>query len=209
MDLLLINPRTELPDISKQFFREPPNGILQLYTTCKLAGFSVEFIDLSIEKMKLLEKKVNEEPLLIGITCLTNTYPEAIRIGEFVHELSPQSRIIMGGPHASFKAEEVLKENSWLNFVAIGEAESSLPSIIKEVQDNVKIVRTPGIAWKENERISVNLPQSPTDLNQLPLILREDFQKPEYKVASVIINRGCPFKCSFCVRQRLFPGVRI
>jgi len=45
MDVLFINPRTELALKSKIFHREPPNGLLLLSAILENAGFDVAFLD--------------------------------------------------------------------------------------------------------------------------------------------------------------------
>ena len=47
-----------------------------------------------------------------------------------------------------------------------------------------------------------------TNLSELPLPARHLISRI-YSVADVIINRGCPNKCSFCSRTHLFPQMRI
>ncbi|MHA1339438.1 MAG: B12-binding domain-containing radical SAM protein [Promethearchaeota archaeon] len=48
----------------------------------------------------------------------------------------------------------------------------------------------------------------PVPLETIPLPARHLIEL-EYDVADVIINRGCPNNCSFCVRNRLFPKTRL
>ncbi len=209
LDLLLINPRTELEASSKQFYREPPNGILQLFTTCRKQGFSVEFIDLSIHSHGKLQKALEQKPKVIGLTCLTNTYPLALKIARIARDSSPDSKIIFGGPHVSFLPEKTLLENSWIDLIAVGEAENSLPSLLHELQTTPQEIRTPGITWRKRDEIIQNAMPPPVNLEEIPMIERQLIKNPKYLVASIVINRGCPYKCSFCVRQRLFPNVRI
>ncbi|MHA1675023.1 MAG: B12-binding domain-containing radical SAM protein [Promethearchaeota archaeon] len=47
-----------------------------------------------------------------------------------------------------------------------------------------------------------------TDLKVLPLPARHLISRI-YKVADIIVNRGCPNQCSFCSRTHLFPKMRI
>ena len=48
----------------------------------------------------------------------------------------------------------------------------------------------------------------PVDLKDVPLPARHLISM-NYTVANVLVNRGCPYKCSFCVRTKLFSTVRI
>ncbi|MHA1819163.1 MAG: B12-binding domain-containing radical SAM protein [Promethearchaeota archaeon] len=48
----------------------------------------------------------------------------------------------------------------------------------------------------------------PINLNSIPLPARHLIPMV-FNVADVLVNRGCPNKCSFCSRTRLFPKVRL
>jgi len=61
-------------------------------------------------------------------------------------------------------------------------------------------------------KLPISLPSVPfpdaTDLKILPLPARHLISKI-YKVADILVNRGCPNQCSFCSRTHLFPKMRI
>ena len=81
MDILFINPRTELEISTKIFHREPPNGLLILCAILESAGFDVDFLDLSVKNPKDLEEYLSEEPKVVGITSLTNTRGFSVDFG--------------------------------------------------------------------------------------------------------------------------------
>src|SRR4030042_3292316 len=49
------------------------------------------------------------DPELIGISIWTSYAASAFRVAEIARELFPDRPIVMGGPHASAKADEVLR----------------------------------------------------------------------------------------------------
>ncbi len=123
------------------------------------------------------------EPDFFGITSLTNTYNKAIRILSEAKKLWPGVRTIMGGPHVSFLPEEALNTGV-VDHVVIGEGENAILNLDSEI-----------------------LKPEPPNINELPLPARHLIRG--YSVAGVVINRGCPFKCAFCSRQKLFRKVRV
>jgi radical SAM superfamily enzyme YgiQ (UPF0313 family) len=177
MKVLLINPGTEMRH--KQFNREPPQGLLYIAANLEKKGHAVQILDLPRQKLKL------ENPDLIGITCLTNTFNRAISILKEIKEQLPGVKTVIGGPHASFMPEESLGTGV-VDYVIKGEGEESLLNLGEE-----KIIQT-----------------KPIDLNKLPLPARH-LLKRKYDVAGVVVNRGCPFKCIYCVRQKLFSVCRL
>ncbi|MHA1300728.1 MAG: B12-binding domain-containing radical SAM protein [Candidatus Helarchaeota archaeon] len=206
LDILLINPRTELSIPSKKFNREPPTGILILYAVLRKWGYKVNFIDLSVESERRLKYLLDKNPRFLGITCLTNTYPLALSILKKIKHFNTNINTIIGGPHVSFNMEEALSED-FIDFVIIGEGEESLPYLLKHFNEKKAIENIYGLGYKKNGKIKFNSPV-PIDLNNLPLPARDNLEK-KYDVADIIVNRGCHYQCSFCVRQKLFQNVRI
>ncbi|MFX0136965.1 MAG: B12-binding domain-containing radical SAM protein [Candidatus Hodarchaeota archaeon] len=206
-DILLINPRTELDISSRKFNREPPSGILILCAVLRNLGYKVDFIDLSIENETQLNLLLKNEPSFVGITALTNTFPLSLQILNKIKALNPQIKTIIGGPHATFQVKEALSKIE-IDYVIIGEGEQSLPLLLNKLLQNSFISDIPGVAYKEKNNFIINNQSSSINLDKIPLPARK-ILKPKYQVADIIVNRGCPFQCSFCVRQKLFQNVRI
>jgi len=228
--ILLINPKTtKSTELQTEFFREPNLGILYLAAILDQNNISVELLDLEqyygLESEDIdpiiLEKIKNHD--IIGITSLTNTFHLAIHFAKLVKNYSRKKIVVLGGPHVSFKYEEILNEEDSIDFICIKESENSFPeliSLITRIKDNNELIRNyetelnkiKGLAYKNFEgEITFTGSPNPVKIDNLPLPARyllsqENFY---YKVASVIINRGCPNQCSFCSRQKMAPVVRI
>lgn len=101
-DILLINPRTELDIFSRKFNREPPYGILILYAVLKKHGYKVDFIDLSVESETQLKAVLDNNPPLVGITALTNTYPLSLRILKKIKSYNSDIKTVIGGATCDF-----------------------------------------------------------------------------------------------------------
>lgn len=159
----------------KRFDREPPIGMLHIAAVLEKAGHSVEIQDLSMRKLE-----IEQLPDLVGIGCLTNTYNMSIEILKDIKSNYPGVRTVIGGPHVTFKPYDALATGV-VDYVVRGEGEDAFLKI-----------------W---DKPMIYAP--PVDINTLPLPARHLLQR-KYRVASILINRGCPYKCAFCVRQRLF-----
>ncbi|MHA1378034.1 MAG: B12-binding domain-containing radical SAM protein [Candidatus Helarchaeota archaeon] len=207
LDILLINPRTELTLSTKQYNREPPTGILILYSILRKEGYEVDFLDLSIENETRLKFYLNKNPQFVGITALTNTYPLSLQILKKVKTYNSDIKTIIGGPHVSFQIDEALS-NKEIDYVIFGEGEKSLPYLIEGVQKSLSLKKANSVAYRKNNAIIISEPTPAININDLPLPAR-DALKEKYQVADIVVNRGCPYQCSFCVRQKLFNNVRI
>jgi magnesium-protoporphyrin IX monomethyl ester (oxidative) cyclase len=228
--ILLINPKTtKSTENQTEFFREPNLGILYLAGILDNHHIPVEILDLE-QYNHLEENEIKEiiisaaEPYdIIGITCLTNTYYLAVEIAKIIKTTLNNKFIVFGGPHVSFLYEEILKEYGEIDFICVGEAENSLLALVLLLKNylnenlpidevDLSLNRIKGIAYKNrhNKIVFTGLSEI-VDIEKIPnparyLLSNVNFY---YRVANVIINRGCPNQCSFCSRQNLFKKIRI
>lgn len=232
--ILLINPKTsKTPEAQKAYFREPNLGILYLAAILDLHNIPVEildleqYIDLSREELKqVIIRKVSGYQIF-GITSLTNTFHIALDIAKIVKNHVKDSYIILGGPHVSFMYKEVLEEDGktkrLIDFICIGEAETSFLNLVKILLSQIsnsknlnyyenKLLSIEGIAFCDSKgKLQVTPTTLETDLETIPLPARYKLNHEYYyyTVANVIVNRGCPNQCSFCSRQKLFKKTKI
>jgi len=228
--ILLINPKTtKSKEIQTEYFREPNLGLLYLAAVLDQYDIHVDILDL--EQYSQLENynlksliETNTKPYSIfGLTSLTNTFNFTLEIIKMIKLAKPWAKVIVGGPHVSFLYDHILKENQLIDYICVGEAEHSFPLLIhlllKRSNNEItldkfyhQINQIKGIAYRKNDDdvIFTGSPD-PTDLNTLPLPARYKLQQNNYyyRVANVLINRGCPNQCSFCSRQNLFRKPRI
>ncbi|MFX1328914.1 MAG: B12-binding domain-containing radical SAM protein [Promethearchaeota archaeon] len=232
--ILLINPRTsKISEVRSHFFREPNTGLLYLAANLDLNDIPVEILDL--EQFRDLDnsglEKVIKEKIkgnkIFGITALTNTFYIALNIARIIKNQDRSNYVILGGPHVSFTYKQVLeydkKTENVIDFICIGEAENSFLQLVKIL--TFQIENEKKLSNYENQLQSINglafidskgkLKYTPNtnqiDLETLPLPGRYKLSQENYyyTVANVIVNRGCPYQCSFCSRQNLFKNTRI
>ncbi|MFX0018150.1 MAG: B12-binding domain-containing radical SAM protein [Promethearchaeota archaeon] len=228
--ILLINPKTtKSTESQSEYFREPSLGILYLAAVLDQNNLDVDILDLeqfsdlkgsNLEEL-IIEKIQNYE--IIGITSLTNTFTLALKITNIVKQYDDRKYVILGGPHVSFLYEEILQSQNNIDFICIGESENSFLHLVEILRAIINtrgknrnyesyLQKIKGIAFinSEGKLIFTGNPKL-IDLETIPLPARHKLEHIQhyYRVANVIINRGCPFQCSFCSRQNLFRQVRI
>ncbi len=147
-------------------------------------------------------------PDLIGITCVTATYPAARRLAALCSQRLPGVPIVMGGVHVSFRPREAALLPGVFAAVA-GEGEVALPRLMeclgKASGDRANLAAAiPGVfAADSNGEVRGGLPRSPIgDLDSLPfpdrdsVLWKEDLQPAFYQ--AMITLRGCPYRCVYC-----------
>ncbi|ACR80139.1 radical SAM protein [Kosmotoga sp. DU53] len=115
-----------------------------------------------------------------AIIALSFMSPEAKKNEKLIRKLSSAgNRVIVGGPHASAKPEEILGMGAYAVFV--GEGERTLRKFL--------LNPTPGIWYGEKLQQLDTFP---------PFSLKHEFFSP------MEISRGCPFGCNYCQTPRIF-----
>ncbi|MHA1105904.1 MAG: B12-binding domain-containing radical SAM protein [Promethearchaeota archaeon] len=229
--ILLINPKTiKSTEINAEYFREPNLGLLYLAAILEDQSIPVDILDLEqfyplddSDLEGIIENKIQGYSIF-GLTTLTNNFSYTLQIIKIIRRLVPQSKIVLGGPHASFLYEDILNMENLVNYVCVGEAEQSFPKLVSillkdpGIQDSTiaqcdaNLQDIKGIAFKNDKgKVEFTGTPDPININSLPLPARYKLvhEHYHYRVASIIINRGCPNQCSFCSRQNLFRKPRI
>jgi len=228
--ILLINPKTtKSTEINAEYFREPNLGLLYLASILENHSMIVDILDFEqfyplndSDLEEIIENKIQGYSFF-GLTTLTNNFYYTLKIIKIIRRLIPQSVIILGGPHASFLYEDILNMENLVNYICVGEAEQSFPELLEilknEAYQDLTIAEfelilrdVKGIAFKNrHEKIEFTGTPESINIDSLPLPARYKLshERYHYRVASIIINRGCPNQCSFCSRQNLFKKPRI
>lgn len=184
----------------------PPISLAVLGASLLSAGHLVDVLDLTVaeDKNKELKERLKDEYEYIGITFLTPSFVDAIKIANMVKKKQPQAVLICGGPHVSSLPEETLRQ-SLFDIAVIGEGEET---IVEIVNDN-DFGEIKGIYYKKDKRIFKN-PLRPLlpNLDESPLPAWHLYDLEEYHSPRVVCrrnpvgametSRGCPFGCVYC-----------
>jgi len=209
--LLIIPPK-------KVFSVIYPLGLGYLAATLKKEHYSVQIANYSLGNYSLsqaLSEIIALKPNFIGLTLYSFAYNSVkIMISEIKKKL-PETKIAVGGPHASALPLETLKDLK-ADFSIVGEGEEILPKLIHCLEHNTPLTSLSGIAyWQEGRPIYQSGTNIVKDLDSLPLpdwesmppFMYHDtagaiFSK-KFLTAPILTSRGCPHHCTFCASYLL------
>ncbi|MEM3897481.1 MAG: radical SAM protein [Nitrososphaerota archaeon] len=207
MSLLLISPPTS--SVVKEILGAsgPPLGLAYLAAVAEEQGWKVRIIDgltegLSMQDIAGIIRSL--QPEVAGITATTPAIYDAYEIARIVKEHSPNSLVLLGGPHATFMAHEVLEECPYIDVVVRGEAEETLKEILERIERGGDLSGVAGITYRAGDRIRENPPRGLIDdLDSLPipaynLLPMEKYVVDRVRYAAIVTSRGCPYGCIFC-----------
>lgn len=180
-------------------------GVRYLSALLKKEGNECDvLIESSIEKIARYVKK--EQPNLVGYVTLSGLHKFCIASASEIKEVSPETKIIFGGPHATFFPKVI--ESDPVDYVCQGEGEIPFMELVHRMKSNGSTTDIPGIWAKQEGKIYQNPPKLLIDdLDTLPLPDDEIFEKYDvfrksYSWATMA-GRGCPYNCSFCFNRQL------
>ena len=192
-------------DISKQSALYPPLGLASLASVLKQKNYQVKVIDLSFDEKWEQIWSLTEEGGIYGISFTSSLYNNAKRCLHIIRENDKNSKIVLGGPHASLLPEETL-EDMGADIACIGEAEVTFPLVVETLQKGADLRSIKGIAFRdEDNKIVVNPEMEKIkDLDSFPFPdqslfpYEKYFKEKGFRELSIITSRGCPGQCTFC-----------
>lgn len=132
------------------------------------------------------------------ISAVTGTILPSEELARWYKERNPQGKIVVGGHHATFLPEEVLK---WADVVVRKAGDKTLPELLRALGEGAPLNGIKGISYKKNGEI-VHEPDreilSSEELSQLPIQEYDKRTRRAMRTSTLWTSRGCTLKCDFC-----------
>jgi anaerobic magnesium-protoporphyrin IX monomethyl ester cyclase len=184
----------------------PHLGIVSLATTLRANGEEVHLLDAAT--FADVEAALAAPWAVVGVTCFTAAREAALRCAELAKTLCPQAVVLLGGPHATAMAHEILVRCPSVDAVVAGEGETALLRIVREPG---RVNEVPGVVFRNPDGTThANPASSPVSLRDLPFPDLSLLDMKRYLSATNLLGhknsrwihfitaRGCPGQCIFC-----------
>lgn len=187
------------------FAMDIPFGMSIIATLLKRAGHDVRLLVFSPRSayVDILRSYIEtEHPDLFCLTAVSSQFSFIRKISEIVKEIDPSIFVILGGHHASLDSEEAIAPPT-LDAICVGEGDHSVVELAAHLQRGEPVTGIPHLWIKRPDgSVEKNAPLPfDEDLDSLPYIDREIWEPwvehPD-KFPSVLLGRGCPFRCTYC-----------
>ena len=206
MKILLVNPSYR--DVYRNFdFVLPPLGLAYMAAVLTERDYDVNIVDLNVGQDQQSVPEDNWD--LAGITLDTSRYYKGMDYARMLK--SKGAKVVVGGPHASFMAEEILRSGS-ADFVVRGEGEHTVLELVEAISGGGNLEQIKGLSYRTDNQIIHNSDRTYSDvLDSLPFPARHLLNMDKYRtsklgtrsITSILTSRGCPYQCSFCASSKL------
>ena len=201
----------------------PPLGLLQLAAVVEAEGHRVRLVDqnLQVKRGRLdpgkpaipqLLAAIPEGVDLVGFSTWSYNFGVTMEVVAALEAARPRVPIVLGGPHATFVAEDALRAFPQIDLVLRDEGDRTFPQLLRALQferPEEKLALVPGLSWRRGGEIVRNPPGGVVeDLDALPYPAFHLVDVREYLACQptlvVEAGRGCPYNCNFCSTTNMF-----
>jgi anaerobic magnesium-protoporphyrin IX monomethyl ester cyclase len=194
-----------------------PFGIATIASVLKNAGHDVELLVFTSDTpiSETLGPFIQRfRPQLFCLTAVSTQFPLMRAIAEEIKKFDPTIYIALGGAHASLMPEEAIA-CPFIDAVCVGEGDQAIVELAAQILEGRQPGKIHNFWFKQpgTDLIEKNDP-APfiPNLDSLPFIDRELWRPWTQEPArdpSVLVGRGCPFRCTYCsnhILGKLAPG---
>lgn len=182
------------------------------YLASAVKDHDVEIMDMRIEK-NLMNKLGQFQPNFVGITAYTCDARSAKVVLQEVKKFDSRIKTAVGGHHSTFLPYDFAAP--FVDVIFLGISDYSFKEYIDTLEEggdvqnvkNIVLVKDNHLLFNERETFDVKLDSLPLPARELTLHYRKHYRDSmRNRIALVLTNRGCPFRCTFCACWKMMDG---
>jgi len=180
-------------DLDSDFF-QTPYGLFTLGAQAIRAGHRVKVLNLSGFAWKRVEEVFAAlDADLYGMSCWTANRRGVGLVAKLMKRLRPDVPVVVGGPHATPLAQEILEHHPAIDLVSRGESEETFAEVIARISRGGPLTNIAGTAYRDAGGVKLG-PERAAIKNL------DELESPHrhFDTHIVMTSRGCPWQCTFC-----------
>lgn len=193
---------------AKYIHSNPAVRYLAKYCNTQIEEIAVAEFSINDNINNILKKLYNSGADIFGFSCYIWNISLILNICSSLKKAVPEAVIILGGPEVSYDPLNILADNSFIDYIVVGEGESTLNELLGYlIKNEGSLPNIYGIAYRKGTE-NVLTPQRGliANLDSLPFPY-DSFDEFDNKIVYYETSRGCPFNCQYCLSSTIH-GVR-
>lgn len=181
-----------------------------LKEVCKdICEIKIKEFTINNQPLEILGQIHEEKPEVVAFACYIWNIEMVKTVIGLLKRVSPEVRVICGGPEVSYRPEEFLRQAAGVDYIVRGEGEETLRALLLHLHGHVPRQNLSGVSYRDaNGRIHTGEAAVVRDLDRLPFPYRaEEMSALKDKIIYYESSRGCPFSCQYCLSSAT-EGVR-
>lgn len=175
-------------------FHQTPYGLFTLGAQAIRAGHLVKVLNLSGFAWSRVEEVLAAlDADLFGMSCWTSNRRGVAYLAEAIKRHHPAAHVVVGGPHATPLAKEMLAHHAEIDTVITGEGEETFMELVRRLERGETARGIAGSWFRDGQRIE-HAGERANIRNLDDLACPHDY----FDTHIVMTSRGCPWQCTFC-----------
>ena len=177
-----------------------------LYETIKDKNTVLKEFTINEPIGKVLREIVKENADVVAFSVYLWNVEEILKLSENIKKINKNVKIILGGPEVTYQSEKILKENSSVDYVIIGEGEETFPALINYLEGS-RFEIAEHVSYRKSDGFNIGEIGLVCDTNKIPRIAAAIVSNYDGRIVYIETVRGCPYNCSYCLSSTI-KGIR-
>lgn len=160
---------------------------------------------------KILREIIKEDANVIAFSVYLWNVELILKLSENIKKIKKNVKIVLGGPEVTYQSEKILRENSSIDYVIIGEGEETFPQLMDFIENSnaeYDYINIPEhVSYRIKDEIKIGEIALICDTNKIPRIAQSIVQNYDGRIVYIETVRGCPYNCSYCLSSTI-KGIR-
>jgi radical SAM superfamily enzyme YgiQ (UPF0313 family) len=180
-------------DLDADFF-QTPYGLFSLGAQALRAGHQVKVFNLSGFAWTKVEEVIRSlDAELFAMSCWTSNRRGVALAAREIKRHHPEAHVLIGGPHATPFAREMLAHYPDIDSVSVGESEETFMELVGRLSNGESLAGIPGTYYRAGSEV-VAAPGRGAIHDLDTLASPHEY----FNTHIVMTSRGCPWQCTFC-----------
>ncbi|AZR74046.1 hypothetical protein BBF96_11960 [Anoxybacter fermentans] len=150
MRVALVYPK--IGELSQEFYTGDEHlGLAYIGGTLRKHNHYVQMIDahmLGLDDDQVIDFLMKGNFDIIGFSAVYSNIESALYIAKKIYNYNNTVKIIFGGEHATFAAEEIMEKNPEVFAIIRGEGEKTIIELLDCIQNNMSLANVNGIVYR-------------------------------------------------------------